>query len=179
MKEAKLQGRYAQSLYILAKEENITEQVYKDILSIKKVCLEEREFQLLLKNAVVKPSMKKQILNAVFSHNSQTLTMKFLNFIVDKRRDIYLLGICEEFVEIYNKEHNIKKASLIVSKDISLETTQRMKEILSKDFNSDIDLETQTDESILGGFSLCIDGKLYDASYKKKLADLRKELLSN
>lgn len=179
MKEAKLQSRYAQSLYTLAKERNLVEQVYKDVLSIKDICLNNREFQLLLKNPVVKPSLKKRIMTSVFSVDCQTLTIKFLDFIVEKRRDVYLLGICDEFLEIYYKEHNIKKASLIVSKEISLATKQKIKEVLQKEFDSDIDLETKVDENILGGFSLCIEGKLYDASYRKKLEDLKKELVSN
>lgn len=179
MKEAKLQSRYAQSLYTLAEEKNLVEQVYKDILSIRNICLNDREFQLLLKNPVVKPSLKKQIITSVCSADCQQLTIKFLDFIVEKRRDIYLLGICDEFLEIYYREHNIKKASLIVSKEISLATEQRIKEVLQQEFDSTIDLETKVDENILGGFSLCIDGKLYDASYRKKLEDLKKELLCN
>ncbi len=179
MKEAKLQSRYAQSLYILAKEGNLVEQVYRDVLSIRDICLNNREFQLLLKNPVVKPSLKKRIIISVFSTNCQSLTVKFLDFIVEKRRDIYLLGICDEFLKIYYSEHNIKKAFLVVSEEISLAMEQKIKEVLQQEFKANIDLETKVDEDILGGFSLRIEGKLYDASYKKKLEDLKKELVSN
>ncbi len=179
MKESVLQSRYAQSLYSLAQEENMVEEVRADILLIKEICSNNSEFKLLLKNPVVKPGIKKRIINSVFGDTCQVLTSKFLEFIVKKRRDIYLLGICESFLEIYNKEHNIKVASLVVSQKISPQIERKIKDILSYEFESQIELKTNVDKEILGGFSLYTDSKLYDASFRKKLSDLKKDLLTN
>ncbi len=179
MKEAKLQGRYANSLYILAKENNILDKVLRDIISIKDLCIKDHEFQVVLRNPVIKPNLKKQIVLSLFKDSCEELTIKFLSLVIEKRRDIHLLGICEEFLETYNRENNIKKALLVVAEELSPSLQEEIKNRLQSIFQSDIDLETKTDENILGGFSLTVDGKQYDASFRKKLSDLRKELLQN
>ncbi|MBR1770254.1 MAG: ATP synthase F1 subunit delta [Bacteroidales bacterium] len=176
MKELRLQGRYAESLYILAEEKNILDKVREDILNIESACKENHEFQVILNNPVIKPAIKKNIINAVFS-SCEELTLRFLTFIIEKRRELFLLGICEEFLNIYNLKHNIKVAELTVSDDISLAVTDEIKERLASIFASEIDLRVCKDETLVGGFTLTIDGKQYDASFKRKLADLKKEFL--
>lgn len=177
MREIKLQSRYANSLYILAKEDNILDKVLRDILSIKDLCIKSHEFQVILRNPVIKPNLKKQIINSLFKDTCEELTIKFLLLIIEKRRDIYLLGICEEFINIYNKEHNIKKARLVVAEDISPSLQEEIRNRLQNSLQANIDLETEVDDRILGGFSLTVDDKQYDASFRKKLLDLRNELL--
>ncbi len=179
MREIKLQSRYANSLYILAKESNILDKVLRDILSIKDLCVKDHEFQVILRNPVIKPNLKKQIILSLFKETCEELTIKFLLLVVEKRRDIFLLGICEEFLEIYNKEHNIKKARLVVAEQITSSLQEEIKEKLQNSLQANIDLETEVDDRILGGFSLTIDDKQYDASFRKKLSDLRNKLLQN
>lgn len=179
MREIKLQSRYANSLYILAKESNSLDKVLRDILSIKDLCVKDHEFQVILRNPVIKPNLKKQIILSLFKETCEELTIKFLLLVVEKRRDIFLLGICEEFLEIYNKEHNIKKARLVVAEQITSSLQEEIKEKLQNSLQANIDLETEIDDRILGGFSLTIDDKQYDASFRKKLSDLRNKLLQN
>ncbi len=179
MREIKLQSRYANSLYILAKESNSLDKVLRDILSIKDLCVKDHEFQVILRNPVIKPNLKKQIILSLFKETCEELTIKFLLLVVEKRRDIFLLGICEEFLEIYNKEHNIKKARLVVAEQITSSLQEEIKEKLQNSLQANIDLETEVDDRILGGFSLTIDDKQYDASFRKKLSDLRNKLLQN
>ena len=65
MNSFKLQTRYAQSLFILAKENELVDRVYEDMLLIKKVCEETPQLKAILKNPVIKPSKKKNIIRGV------------------------------------------------------------------------------------------------------------------
>lgn len=86
MREIKLQSRYANSLYILAKEDNILDKVLRDILSIKDLCIKSHEFQVILRNPVIKPNLKKQIINSLFKDTCEELTIKFLLLIIEKEK---------------------------------------------------------------------------------------------
>ncbi|MCF0210729.1 MAG: ATP synthase F1 subunit delta [Bacteroidales bacterium] len=176
MNELKLQTRYAQSLFDLAKETNVLEDVYKDILAIKDVCLENRELQVILRNPIIKPLQKKQLILSLFENSCKDITIKFLSLIISKRRDIYLLGICNSFIEIYRKDKNIKTAEIIVGSAISEELSKEIESQLEEIFHTDVYLTTKVNPKIIGGFCLTIDGKQYDASFLKKLSVIRKEL---
>ena len=58
MNSYKLQTRYAQSLFDLALEQGISDVVYKDMQCVMQVCMQNREFRVILKNPVIKPSDK-------------------------------------------------------------------------------------------------------------------------
>lgn len=64
-----------------------------------------------------------------------------------------------------------------MAEDISPSLQEEIKNRLQDSLQANIDLETEVDDRILGGFSLTVDDKQYDASFRKKLLDLRNELL--
>jgi F-type H+-transporting ATPase subunit delta len=43
--------------------------------------------------------------------------------------------------------------------------------------NDTVDLKTEVDESLIGGFVLEVEDKLYDASVKKSLNDIKTKLI--
>ena len=72
MNSFKLQTRYAQSLFILAQENGLIERVYEDMLLIKKVCEETPQLKAILKNPVIKPSKKKNIIHKIKFNNIES-----------------------------------------------------------------------------------------------------------
>ena len=66
-----------------------------------------------------------------------------------------------------------------MAEDITPSLQEEIKNRLQNSLQANIDLETEIDDRILGGFSLTIDDKQYDASFRKKLSDLRNKLLQN
>lgn len=175
MKELKLQIRYAQSLFDLAKQTDILESVYNDVLSIRDICLENHELQVILKNPIIKPLLKRQIILSLFENNCQELTIKFLSFVVTKRREIHLLGICESFIDIYRKDKSIQSVELVVSESISDSLREEIVSHLKDALKTDVWLTIKVNPKLIGGFCLTIDGKQYDASFLKKLSILRKD----
>ena len=53
MDSFKLQTRYAQSLFVLAQENELMERVYEDMLLVKKICEESPQLKAILKNPVI------------------------------------------------------------------------------------------------------------------------------
>lgn len=178
MDEKKLQKRYAQSLFDLSKQQDILNTIFNDITHIYNICKENREFEIVLRNPIIKPLKKKEILLALFEKDCNVLTMKFLSLIATKCREVYLKGICEEFFEIYNSYNNIKVATLIVANDINKDITNAIRRKLEQEYNCKIQLKIKQDEDLIGGFVVEIEGKQYDASFIRKLNDLKKKIIS-
>jgi len=176
MDEKKLQKRYAQSLFDLAKEENIIPTIYKDITYIHSVCKENRELEIILKNPTIMPLKKRQILLTLFENSCNSLTTKFLSLVASKRREIYLKGICEEFIDIFNKYNNIKVATIVVANDIEQSIKNSIKNTLERELHCTIQLNIHKDTNLIGGFVINVDSKQYDASFLKKLNDLKRNI---
>ncbi|MBR1626755.1 MAG: ATP synthase F1 subunit delta [Bacteroidales bacterium] len=178
MDEKRLQKRYAQSLFDLAREQDIINSVSADIALIYGVCKENREFEVILRNPVIKPLKKKDILLALFKDNCNELTVKFLSLIVEKRREIHLRSICEEYFAICNAYDNVKVAALTVAEKTSDEVKEMIKHRLERDCSCKVQIDEKIDKNLIGGFIIEIDGKRYDASFLRKLNDLKRKLIS-
>lgn len=177
MDEKRLQKRYAQSLFDLAREKDIISVIFNDINNILEVCNGNRELTVVLKNPTVKPLKKKEILFALFENSCNELTMRFLSLITAKRREIYLKEICTEFIEIFNAYNNIKVVKVTSATKLSEETLNTIKQKIEAEYSCKVQTEEKINESLIGGFIIEIDDKQYDASYLRKLNDLRKEII--
>ncbi|MBP3253888.1 MAG: ATP synthase F1 subunit delta [Bacteroidales bacterium] len=177
MDEKRLQKRYAQSLFDLAREKDIINNVSNDVDNILQTCNQSRELCSILKNPIIKPLKKKEILFALFENNCQELTMRFLSLVTAKRREIYLKEICTSFREIFNTYNNIKTVKITSAAKLNAQAVNTIKQKLEAEFSCKVQTEEFINANLIGGFILEIDGKQYDASYLRKLNDLRKEII--
>ena len=93
MNSYKLQTRYAQSLFDLALEQGISDIVYKDMQCVMQVCMQNREFRVILKNPVIKPSDKRNIVKEIFNGKVEGLSLAFMDLLIKKRRDVLLYEV--------------------------------------------------------------------------------------
>jgi F0F1-type ATP synthase, delta subunit (mitochondrial oligomycin sensitivity protein) len=83
--------RYSLALYELAKESNQIDEVEKNCSSLIKLIFNSDEFQSLIKN----PTIKKDELNSTVlkisdQYKLNSLLIKFLSFLISKRRFFYV-----------------------------------------------------------------------------------------
>ena len=79
MKEARVAQRYAKSLISLAEERQVLERVKEDMVIIKSVCEENRDFNNMLKRPVVKTDKKSAIIKEIITKELSELSLIFLN----------------------------------------------------------------------------------------------------
>lgn len=179
MNSYKLQTRYAQSLFDLALEKNISKQVYQDMLLVMDVCKQNRELRVVLKNPVIKPCKKKSIVNDVFSGRVEELTLAFVELLIAKRRDILLFEIAERYTYIYKEYNHIKTVKLTTAESIDESMLQLVSDKIREVLQSEIDLQTEVNKDLIGGFHLFVDGTLYDASFMKQFSKLKTSFSKN
>ena len=91
---------------------------------------------------------------------------------------MYLSSIARNYIDIYRKKNNIKAAELVTAFIPDDNLKKETLKILEEQFKSRIDLKTDTNKDIIGGFVLTVDGLQYDASVTEKLKDVKKKMLS-
>jgi len=172
-------SRYAKSLIDLAIGTNQLEEVRVDMALIKKVCLENREFVMLLESPIVKTDKKMAVFKKIFEGKISATTLAFLNLIATKRREGYIDNIAYAFDEQYKTHKNITTATVTTAVPLDKATKEQLYQLVKQKAKGEVDLIEKTDKDLIGGFILTISDNQIDASIKRKLNELRKNFSHN
>lgn len=168
--------RYATVLFECASEKNKLEDICTDVTLIRnsfRDCPEALEF---LASPLKKPSEKKSLLASVFNGKVSSLTSEFLSFAVDKERVDLLDEILRVFVDIYKKSKNIHSAEITTATEIADSKKNDFVAILEGRLGNKVEATFKSDESIIGGIIIRVDGKQIDCSVARQLADIENSL---
>lgn len=180
MSAQRIATRYAKSIMDLASEKGSVEDVYKDFLSLKGNLESNRDLLLFLRSPIINPSKKSNVIGKLYKGKVNDLTYSFYDIVIKKRREVYLPEIADAFVDLYNKDKGIMKAKVVTAVPMSDALSEKMRNVVIKNTGAKtVELESVVDESIIGGFILTFEDKLYDSSVLHKLQTLQKEFAEN
>lgn len=174
MSDHRIALRYDKSLLSFAIEQGALEEVHRDMLTLAKICNENREFKLMLLNPVISHQKKLKILKAVFGDTAHKLTMKIFEIISKKNREGILPELAAVFHEQYNEYKGIASASLVSAYPIGEDQRREFKEFVKENTQAKtVELMEKTDPDLIGGYVLKIGDKQIDNSLKTKLRELK------
>lgn len=178
MTNQRVADRYAKSLLDLALEQKQLEVIKGDVDQLLAMA-GNRDLAMVLASPIIQPSKKKAILTELLDKAGvQQLTKLFVGVVISKGREGDLPGILKAFDEQYKSLMKISTVQVTSATALSAAELSSIKQqlIASGKTEASVDLEPKVDPSIIGGFILEFDGKVYDASVKHKLSELRKEI---
>lgn len=180
MPNPRLAARYAKSLLDLAIERGQLEEVYSDIQWLQAVAKSSRDFVNLLRSPIVKGDKKLSILNAITKGKISEMTTAFNRLLVNKGRERFLPEILVAFIQQYKVHMNINTVKLTTAIPVSDEVKKAVVSQLqvSTDIKN-IELETQVDEDLIGGFVLQMGDQLMDASVAYDLKAVARQFENN
>jgi len=180
MPNPRLAARYAKSLLDLATERGQLETVYADMKYLEAVCKASKDFVNLLRSPVIKADQKNSIITAVTKGKISELTASFNHLLVKKGREFDLPEIAYAFVDQYNEIKGIHRVKLTTAVEVSAEVKKAIEQKVQNEKGmGTIELETATDESLIGGFVLEFNNNLVDASILRDLKDIKKQFTRN
>jgi F-type H+-transporting ATPase subunit delta len=175
MNEGKIAVRYAKAMFELAVESTTLDSVKHDVVNIAETC-NLAEVKLLLETPVLSANQKKEALLACFGQISE-LTQRFVAMVVDNKRESHLPGISRNFLARYYKSKGIESATVTTSSELSADQRNQLIETINTVFKTNVELNTQVDEELIGGFVLRVGDQQLDASLQSKLEKVKRELL--
>ncbi len=178
MNESSIGVRYAKALFLLAQEKNILEEVHKDMLLVNMVMTDNNRFGLYLNSPVVRPSQKRELISKVFQNQIHSISLNFLDLLIQNKRENYLDAIFRRFFTAYREYKGIKTAMITTATEIDQPTFAKIKELVSKIFKSEIDLRVNLDAALIGGYILRVEDQQYDASVATSLNRIKRTLLT-
>lgn len=162
--------RYAQALLSLAQDSNIVDQVGNDINSILGLLKESQDLSEFLANPLIKLDAKKAVLNQVLGDSIHPYTRNFLQVLVDRRRIMFLEGICKQFQALLRKLNQTVLAEVTSVRELSDDQKQVLREkVLALTGARQVELETRLDPDLIGGVVIKIGSQVIDASLRGQL----------
>ncbi len=180
MPNPRLATRYAKSLIDLALEKGELETVYSDMLLLQSICKNSRDFVNLLKSPIIKSDKKEKVLDALTNGKIGNITSSFNKLLVSKSREDVLPEIISSFIQQYKEHKEIYIVKLTTAVAVSDEVKNNILEKIRSGTNiKNIELNTEVNEKLIGGFVLEAAGKLVDASIAYDLNTVKKQFQNN
>lgn len=177
MNDSKISVRYAKALFDSANEKGVLDIVRRDMLLLQELCSLE-EFQYYLRSPVMKESQKRKLMKAMLEDKANALTLTLLDLVLNNKRELYIPGIARNFEDQYKKFKGIKSAVLVSPSTVDKSVEDKIVAVLKKALKSEIELKTEKNKELIGGFVIRVDDQQYDASVARKLKNIEKQLLN-
>lgn len=178
MNEGKISTRYAKALLLLAKEQNIVNEIRGNVDSLNELLNTTPEVRNLLEIPIIKPSLKLKLINKLFKDAYNPVILSFLTLIVKNNRELFLPSILRVFNDLLKKDSKIKSAVLTTVRPVSKKIRNIIKDYISREFDFNIELSEKVDDTLIGGFILRIEDQQINASVSNHLNRIQKELLN-
>lgn len=169
-------NRYAEALFELSEEENITKEIYNELNNVVDIIKNNKDLDNVLKSPLVAKAEKVQLIETLFNTKINNNLKNFLKILVEKGRISSLKSIKLTFKELLNDKHNIIEGTVISAIALTDEKVKELEEKLSKKYNKNVTLENKVDESILGGVLVRLGNTQIDGSVKTRLDNIKDQL---
>jgi len=174
MANFRIATRYAKSILDLGIEQNTLEGIYNDMVTLKEA-MSNRE------SPIIKASKKISVFKAIFGDSLSKTTGMFFDLLAKKGRESELPEITTAFLQQYKKYKKISEIKLTTASPMSESALNTIKATLlqSDATDQEVEITTDVDPDLIGGFVIEMEDKLYDASIAHKLRGVRKQFLDN
>lgn len=168
---------YAEALFQVARAEEALDRVEEELTRLKNGLESNAEVKEFLSNLQISPEGKKSALFQIFGEKISTLTLNWINLVIDQGRQRRLPNIIEAFFTLAQESREKITAEVITSVPLSEDLVQRLEKELSRASKKQVFLKQMVDESILGGVIVKIENKIIDGSVKHRLEEMKQEMV--
>ncbi|MFI3169912.1 MAG: ATP synthase F1 subunit delta [Faecalibacterium sp.] len=167
---------YGGSLYDLAAEENIAEEIRTELDAVCGLLAENPTYQHLLCLPNIPKKERCALLEEAFGGNIQPYLLNFLKILCENGTFSELKGCAQEYHNRYNEAHGILVAVATAAQPLTEAETEALRASLAEKTGKQIELSVTIDPACLGGLRVDVEGTAFDGTVKGRLARMQKSL---
>ena len=164
---------YGESLYELAKEENLTKLIGEQIAVLQDAFRQEPDFIRLLSSPNLTKTERCQILDDSFRGKVNPYVLNFLKILTEKGYMRHFDHCCDAYTDRYNQDNGILIVTAVSAVALTEAQREKLTQKLSRITGKEIALRTRIDPKILGGMRLDYDGQRLDDTVSHRLDAIR------
>ncbi|MBR5520743.1 MAG: ATP synthase F1 subunit delta [Oscillospiraceae bacterium] len=171
-----LSSAYADALFEIALEENLTEEILTQSAVITQAVKENADFAKFLSAPMITKEEKTEFVDKVFGNGINKNLLNFIKVMIQRKDAEVLVESFAQYEKLYNKHFNIEKAVAVTAVPMSRELQAKLTEKLEKVTGKKIVLTNKVDEKCLGGVILQFSDMQINDSIAQKLETLKNQL---
>ena len=105
MSDRKVAMVYSQAIYDIAKQKDQIFPVLEMLEILVQHIKDDEEFKKFLEYPIIDATIKKEILNVIYQ-DIKDIPIEVLDYLIDKKRLANISEIKDEYLKIYNENHN-------------------------------------------------------------------------
>ena len=167
---------YGESLYELAKEENLTKLIGDQLAVLQQAFRQEPDFVRLLSSPNLTKTERCQILDDSFRGKVHAYLLNFLKILTEKNYMRYFSDCCDAYTDHYDQDNGILRVEAVSAVELTTEQKDKLTQKLSRITGKEIALRSRIDPAVLGGIRLDYDGQRLDDTVSHRLDAIRNML---
>lgn len=168
---------YGESLYTLAREENLSEQIGGELAALRDGFRQAPEFIRLLSSPSLTKAERCQILDDSFRSKVHPYVLNFLKILTEKGYMRHFGDCCKAYTAHFDQDNGIVRVTAVTAVALTDSQSARLTEKLSRSTGKQVILHNRVEPGVLGGVRLDYDGQRLDDTVSHHL-DAVRELLS-
>ena len=167
--------RYAKALISYGIDQGKLDLLFNEINSLINTLDGSEDLMNFISNPTISKDIKGNVLNQLTDTSMPNISI-LVNLLSANNRIDMLLEVCKDFINQYNKKNNIVEVTITAPIEISDELENTIEKYLSSIKAGTIKLTKKKDKALIAGFTLDLDNTRLDASVKKRLEKMQKQL---
>jgi F-type H+-transporting ATPase subunit delta len=178
MRDSTIARNYAETLLVLATRAQDLRGWGKMLTDVANAMRENATLRLFLESPRVSSAQKSEVIGKAFTDRMPRLMLRFLQTIVQHRRQMLIPAIAEEYLNLVDEAEGRIHARVTVAKETDDAGRAAIASQLSRMFGKDVVPHLTVDPSIMGGVVVHVGDTVLDGSVRKRLASLRRRMLT-
>ena len=167
---------YGDSLYDLAREEELSDQLNEEMEEVLALFRQFPDYMKLLKEPSIAKKERLQLIDQAFGPQIHRYHLNFLKILCERGYMGEYAGCRERFLERYDSDHGIVRATAVSAAPLSDEQKEKLKARLEQISKKKVRLSVRTDPSLIAGLKVEMDGEMLDGSVSGRLDVLGRRL---
>ena len=168
---------YGTALFMLGCEESCKEEIFAGLVVIRDVFLQEADYEQLLASPGVPLAQRLEAIRAAFGGRVHAHVLSFLQLLCEKGRISFFVECVEVYQALLDASERRSHARVTSAVPLTEQERDKLARKLSRMCGGEVSVEYSVDAALLGGFVVEVDGKIMDASIRRRLRDV-KEVMS-
>ena len=167
--------QYASALFDVSLKEGKLESVRHDFSEVIKAIALVENFEDFIENSKIPLEERKAVVEKTFS-GTDRLLLNLLRMLTDKKRFILIDEIYEDFLTLYDENHNQARVTVESVYKLSSEELDQLGQIfIDKTGYEKLLITNEINEDLIGGVRVLIGSKVYDGSVKSQLDGIKNQ----
>ena len=178
MRDSTIARNYAETLLVLATRAQDLRGWGKMLTDVATAMRENPTLRLFLESPKVSAAQKSEVIGKAFADRMPRLMLRFFQTLVQHRRQMLIPEIAEEYLNLVDQAEGRIHARVTVARETDDAGKAAIATHLSRMFGKEVVPHLSVDPSIMGGVVVHVGDTVLDGSVKKRLASLRRRMLT-